>query len=138
MPALPALCLLVAKAVLAVHANSTKKNLIASCVVIMALLIPAMKFSTALISETWYNKRRNQKPIIEAFQLHPQDAPLFYIGGRRFSAEFYSAGQVRFTASFDRLNFPAYVVLPDALDWKVPNSCEIIRASNEHTLYYCN
>ena len=138
MPGLPPLCILVAKAVLAAHSRSTRKNLIATCIVVLALLIPTMKFSTALMSEFWYDKKRNQKPIIEAFQSDPRDAPVFYIGGRRFSAEFYSAGQVKFAPSFEQLDFPAFVVLPDAMDDKVPESCETVKTSNEHTLYYCN
>lgn len=142
MPSLPAASLLIANALWQVR-PATQRGLRVWLVLICfcGLLLPGARFAR-LFGADPFPRSGNQAPIVAAYHVHTRERPgdLFYVGRRRFSAEFYNDGQVTYLPSINPL--PAgggYVVLHD--DAYVPRSlppdCEVLLHRNSHRLLGC-
>jgi 4-amino-4-deoxy-L-arabinose transferase-like glycosyltransferase len=143
MPALPAAAILTAGVVISIYDSLTgKKPLLISAIIVFAVSIPVAKFLAAINSDDWYTEHRNQKPVIESIMTDPTtaDIPIYYVGRRRFSAEFYAGGLVHYLESpgaSDLTNsFVAISDQSDQLD-EIPDFCRITAHRSQYLLYRC-
>ena len=140
MTSLPAASLLLATWLLRLRPTSSDARIWLVAVIVTALLLPAGRFVQLLDSDA-FARSRNQQPIVDAYRRYAetQPAPLVYVGRRRFSAEFYHAGQITYLDRASALgDAAAYLVVHQK--WRLdtpPKRCSPLLERNEHFLFAC-
>lgn len=131
-PAFPAWSLIMALALYNLGMVRYRATLI-----FLALLLPLGKFTVNTMGDDWYTGSRNQKPVVQAYQRLNKDesAPLYYLGRRKFSAEFYNGGQISYVDSVPEL--PPQAVWLTAPRSTEVNACKLATTTNEYNLFFC-
>ncbi|MDF0731554.1 phospholipid carrier-dependent glycosyltransferase [Pseudomonas entomophila] len=137
LPALPAWALLLADSL--VRARSIAER----PVVAIALALPVLGLLLIVLGNL-DQRPQNQREIVLAWQRASlmQPAPLFYLGRRSYSAEFYSAGEARHAKSVPQLPVDAVFYLVRRLrdlDSPLPPSldCQPVAQANASQLLRC-
>lgn len=137
LPALPAWSLLLADGI------ARCRRLPPWTLIAGALLLPLM-LAMVVLDGSRMLRRQNQREIVSAWDARQQRAPgpLYYIEGRSYSAEFYSAGRARHVASIDELprGETLYVATREAAPsraWIAERRCAPVVELNETRLLHC-
>lgn len=141
MPALPAASMLIARALLALAPlTPTARRGWVLAICCCAVIFPGVRF-LPLLGDDSFARSRNQQPIVEAWHHAIEERPgdLYYVGRRRFSAEFYSRGQLTYLGRAGELGGRSgYLVIHEKFTIDAaPARCEKRLEQNEHSLWYC-
>jgi 4-amino-4-deoxy-L-arabinose transferase-like glycosyltransferase len=146
MPALPAAAVLLASVIIEIYDSLRQKlaqrKLLVFVIALMAMAIPLAKFLAAVNATDWYTGQRNQKPVIEIIRSDPvlSNMPIYYVGRRRFSAEFYAGGEVRYIPSVCDADLGyAMVAISDSSSEisQLPDSCRLVAHRSQYQLHRC-
>ena len=132
MPAIPAMAILVA---LNINVDSKKQF---SLIKISGLSISVILIMVTILLGNNLTSKRAEKELLSSWkdQSDYKELPLYYVGKRPFSGQFYSDGLAKQVQSNDEVTTPSYVVISNERIDRL-GECQVIAQSNKRSLLSC-